>query len=71
MPHQAVWDLQVRVNISSRLKQRYHVCMQVSLMFGFVFFTSSGLIHDTERRKSDGGLSAMAPLKVSLIQDMR
>ncbi|XP_029701750.1 DENN domain-containing protein 5A isoform X5 [Takifugu rubripes] len=30
-----------------------------------------GLIHDTERRKSDGGLSAMAPLKVSLIQDMR
>ncbi|KAG8001567.1 DENN domain-containing protein 5A [Nibea albiflora] len=30
-----------------------------------------GFIHDTERRKSDGGGSAMAPLKVSLIQDMR
>uniref|UniRef100_A0A672JBI2 DENN/MADD domain containing 5A n=1 Tax=Salarias fasciatus TaxID=181472 RepID=A0A672JBI2_SALFA len=30
-----------------------------------------GLIHDTERRKSDGGMSAMPPLKVSLIQDMR
>uniref|UniRef100_A0A668A4N7 DENN domain containing 5A n=1 Tax=Myripristis murdjan TaxID=586833 RepID=A0A668A4N7_9TELE len=29
-----------------------------------------GFIHDTERRKSDGG-SAMPPLKVSLIQDMR
>uniref|UniRef100_A0A8C9ZKF1 DENN domain containing 5A n=1 Tax=Sander lucioperca TaxID=283035 RepID=A0A8C9ZKF1_SANLU len=28
-------------------------------------------IHDTERRKSDGGVSAMPPLKVSLIQDMR
>uniref|UniRef100_A0A8C6T0B6 DENN/MADD domain containing 5A n=1 Tax=Neogobius melanostomus TaxID=47308 RepID=A0A8C6T0B6_9GOBI len=31
----------------------------------------SGLIHDTERRKSDGGVSAMPPLKISLIQDMR
>uniref|UniRef100_A0A665VNI5 DENN/MADD domain containing 5A n=1 Tax=Echeneis naucrates TaxID=173247 RepID=A0A665VNI5_ECHNA len=30
-----------------------------------------GLIHDAERRKSDGGGSAMPPLKVSLIQDMR
>ncbi|KAM9825554.1 DENN domain-containing protein 5A isoform 2-T2 [Syngnathus typhle] len=30
-----------------------------------------GFIHDTERRKSDGGGSAMPPLKVSLIQDMR
>ncbi|XP_028332470.1 DENN domain-containing protein 5A isoform X3 [Gouania willdenowi] len=30
-----------------------------------------GCIHDTERRKSDGGGSAMPPLKVSLIQDMR
>ncbi|XP_045888322.1 DENN domain-containing protein 5A isoform X3 [Micropterus dolomieu] len=30
-----------------------------------------GFIHDTERRKSDGGVSAMPPLKVSLIQDMR
>ncbi|XP_077374515.1 DENN domain-containing protein 5A isoform X2 [Festucalex cinctus] len=30
-----------------------------------------GYIHDTERRKSDGGGSAMPPLKVSLIQDMR
>ncbi|XP_046897252.1 DENN domain-containing protein 5A isoform X1 [Hypomesus transpacificus] len=29
-----------------------------------------GLIHNTERRKSDAG-SAMPPLKVSLIQDMR
>lgn len=37
----------------------------------FSFISSAGLIHDTERRKSDGGLSAMAPLKVSLIQDMR
>lgn len=31
----------------------------------------SGFIHDTERRKSDGGVSAMPPLKISLIQDMR
>ncbi|XP_061670210.1 DENN domain-containing protein 5A isoform X2 [Syngnathoides biaculeatus] len=30
-----------------------------------------GFIHDPERRKSDGGGSAMPPLKVSLIQDMR
>ncbi|XP_069029519.1 DENN domain-containing protein 5A isoform X1 [Embiotoca jacksoni] len=30
-----------------------------------------GFIHDAERRKSDGGVSAMPPLKVSLIQDMR
>ncbi|XP_072321923.1 DENN domain-containing protein 5A isoform X2 [Eucyclogobius newberryi] len=30
-----------------------------------------GFIHDTERRKSDGGVSAMPPLKISLIQDMR
>uniref|UniRef100_A0A1A7YLC3 DENN/MADD domain containing 5A n=1 Tax=Iconisemion striatum TaxID=60296 RepID=A0A1A7YLC3_9TELE len=30
-----------------------------------------GFIHDTERRKSDGGGSAMPPLRVSLIQDMR
>uniref|UniRef100_A0A673CY69 DENN/MADD domain containing 5A n=1 Tax=Sphaeramia orbicularis TaxID=375764 RepID=A0A673CY69_9TELE len=30
-----------------------------------------GFIHDTERRKSDGGGSAMPPLKISLIQDMR
>uniref|UniRef100_A0A8C5F3W5 DENN domain containing 5A n=1 Tax=Gadus morhua TaxID=8049 RepID=A0A8C5F3W5_GADMO len=30
----------------------------------------SGFIHDSERRKSDGGC-AMPPLKVSLIQDMR
>ncbi|XP_056134136.1 DENN domain-containing protein 5A isoform X2 [Lampris incognitus] len=29
-----------------------------------------GFIHDSERRKSDGG-AAMPPLKVSLIQDMR
>lgn len=35
------------------------------------FFSTSGFIHDTERRKSDGGGSAMPPLKVSLIQDMR
>lgn len=34
-------------------------------------FYSQGLIHETERRKSDGGGSAMPPLKVSLIQDMR
>ncbi|KAK7913324.1 hypothetical protein WMY93_013535 [Mugilogobius chulae] len=31
----------------------------------------TGFIHDTERRKSDGGVSAMPPLKISLIQDMR
>uniref|UniRef100_A0A3Q2QFA2 DENN domain containing 5A n=1 Tax=Fundulus heteroclitus TaxID=8078 RepID=A0A3Q2QFA2_FUNHE len=30
-----------------------------------------GFIHDTERRKSDGGGSAMPPLRISLIQDMR
>ncbi|XP_033972390.1 DENN domain-containing protein 5A isoform X2 [Trematomus bernacchii] len=30
-----------------------------------------GFIHDVERRKSDSGISAMPPLKVSLIQDMR
>uniref|UniRef100_G3PSU5 DENN domain containing 5A n=1 Tax=Gasterosteus aculeatus aculeatus TaxID=481459 RepID=G3PSU5_GASAC len=30
-----------------------------------------GFIHDTERRKSDGGGAAMPPLKVSLTQDMR
>ncbi|XP_053721106.1 DENN domain-containing protein 5A isoform X4 [Synchiropus splendidus] len=30
-----------------------------------------GFIHDPERRKSDGGGSAMPPLKISLIQDMR
>lgn len=30
-----------------------------------------GFIHDTERRKSDGGGSVMPPLKISLIQDMR
>lgn len=37
----------------------------------YFLYSFAGLIHDTERRKSDGGLSAMAPLKVSLIQDMR
>lgn len=31
---------------------------------------TSGLIHDIERRKSDAG-AALAPLKVSLIRDMR
>ncbi|XP_033967007.1 DENN domain-containing protein 5A isoform X4 [Pseudochaenichthys georgianus] len=30
-----------------------------------------GFINDVERRKSDSGISAMPPLKVSLIQDMR
>uniref|UniRef100_A0A3B3B5X2 DENN/MADD domain containing 5A n=1 Tax=Oryzias melastigma TaxID=30732 RepID=A0A3B3B5X2_ORYME len=30
-----------------------------------------GFIHDTERRKSDGGGSAMPPMRISLIQDMR
>uniref|UniRef100_A0A3P9KPG6 DENN/MADD domain containing 5A n=1 Tax=Oryzias latipes TaxID=8090 RepID=A0A3P9KPG6_ORYLA len=30
-----------------------------------------GFIHDTERRKSDGGGSALPPLRISLIQDMR
>lgn len=37
----------------------------------FLFSSTPGFIHDTERRKSDGGVSAMPPLKVSLIQDMR
>ncbi|XP_063737521.1 DENN domain-containing protein 5A isoform X2 [Eleginops maclovinus] len=36
-----------------------------------LFFFTPGFIHDTERRKSDGGISAMPPLKISLIQDMR
>uniref|UniRef100_A0A8C6KNU5 DENN domain containing 5A n=1 Tax=Nothobranchius furzeri TaxID=105023 RepID=A0A8C6KNU5_NOTFU len=33
--------------------------------------TPGSFIHDTERRKSDGGGSAMPPLRISLIQDMR
>lgn len=41
------------------------------MLASLTFLLSSGFIHDTERRKSDGGMSAMTPLKVSLIQDMR
>lgn len=44
---------------------------KMSEVLNILFFYTPGFIHDPERRKSDGGVSAMAPLKVSLIQDMR
>lgn len=65
---QAVWDLQVNDEACSSEERK---CNFGAAKFKIFFFPSAGLIHDTERRKSDGGLSAMAPLKVSLIQDMR
>lgn len=66
---QAVWDLQVKDEVCSCEEEKKRV-FGACLMWNFLY-SSAGLIHDTERRKSDGGLSALAPLKVSLIQDMR
>lgn len=67
---QAVWDLQVNNEACSSEERKCNFGAAIFKIF-LLFFLSAGLIHDTERRKSDGGLSAMVPLKVSLIQDMR
>lgn len=70
MQLQLVWDLQVN-NAISWWTQLVNKLEAVVVITHPLFPPTPGFIHDTERRKSDGGGSAMPPLKVSLIQDMR
>uniref|UniRef100_A0AAZ3RF90 DENN/MADD domain containing 5A n=1 Tax=Oncorhynchus tshawytscha TaxID=74940 RepID=A0AAZ3RF90_ONCTS len=63
-----IWShgLQVKQGKSALWSHLLHYQETTSLSL----LPTSGLIHNTERRKSDAG-AALAPLKVSLIRDMR
>lgn len=70
MQLQAVWDLQVN-DEQNYINKLMTLTLFNNCLIQTFFSSTPGFIHDTERRKSDGGGSAMTPLKVSLIQDMR